>query len=52
MSSRTRSPSGGTENTVGPVAVPEDVGASLVLWLAAGGAGAFETIDGRASRGL
>ena len=52
MSSPTHSPSGGKANTVGPAAAPEDVGASFVLWLAAVGAGAVETIDGHASQGL
>ena len=49
MSSRTHSPSGGTASPVGPVATPEDVGASFVPWLAALGADAFETIDFHAS---
>ena len=44
MSSRTHSPSGGTVNMVRPVAAPKDVRASFVLWLAAVGAGVFETI--------
>jgi hypothetical protein len=52
MSSRTHSPSGGTANTLEPVAVTEDVGASFVPWLAAVGADAFETIDNYASQGL
>ena len=52
MSSRTHSPSGGTANTAGPVAVTEDVGASFVPWLAAVGANSFETIDRHASQGL
>lgn len=44
MSARTHSPSGGTVNMVGPVAAPKDIRASFVLWLAAVGAGLFETI--------
>ena len=52
MSSPTYPSSGGTANTLGPIAAPEDVGASFVLWLAAVGAVVFESIDGHASRGL
>ena len=52
MSLRTHKPSGGTANTVLPVAAPKNAGASFVVWLSAVGAGVFETIDGHASRGL
>jgi hypothetical protein len=44
MSSRTHSPAGGEVAVVGPVAAPNDVRASFVLWLAAVAAGVFETI--------
>jgi len=44
MSSGTQSPAGGEVAVVGPVAVPNDVRASFVLWLAAVAAGVFETI--------
>jgi hypothetical protein len=44
MSSGTQSPAGGEVAVVRPVAVPKDVRASFVLWLAAVAAGVFETI--------
>jgi len=44
MSSGTQSPAGGEVAVVGPVAAPNDVRASFVLWLAAVAAGVFETI--------
>ena len=44
MSFGTQSPAGGEVAVVGPVAVPNDVRASFVLWLAAIAAGVFETI--------
>jgi hypothetical protein len=44
MSSGTHSPAGGEAAVVGPVAAPNDVRASFVLWLAAVAAGVFETI--------
>ena len=44
MSSATQSPAGGEAAVVGPVTAPNDVRASFVLWLAAVGAGVFETI--------
>ena len=44
MSSGTQSPAGGEVAVVRPVAVPNDVRASFVLWLAAVAAGVFETI--------
>jgi len=50
VSSRIRPPSGGTANTLGPIVVPEDVGASFNVRLAAVGAGVFETINGHPSR--
>ena len=44
MNSGTQSPAGGKAAMVGPVAAPNDVRASFVLWLAAVAAGVFETI--------
>jgi hypothetical protein len=44
MSSGTHSPAGGEVAVVGPVATPNDVRASFVLWIAAVAAGVFETI--------
>jgi hypothetical protein len=44
MSSGTQSPAGGEVAVVRPVAAPNDVRASFVLWLAAVAAGVFETI--------
>ena len=44
MSSGTQSPAGSEVAVVGPVAAPNDVRASFVLWLAAVAAGVFETI--------
>jgi hypothetical protein len=44
MSSGTQSPAGGEVVVLGPVAAPNEVRASFVLWLAAVAAGVFETI--------
>jgi hypothetical protein len=44
MSSGTQSPAGGEVGVLGPVAAPNEVRASFVLWLAAVAAGVFETI--------
>jgi len=44
MNSGTQSPAGGKAAMGGPVAAPNDVRASFVLWLAAVAAGVFETI--------
>jgi hypothetical protein len=44
MSSGTQSPAGGKAAVLGPVAAPNDVRVSFVLWLAAVAAGVFETI--------
>jgi hypothetical protein len=44
MNSGTQSPAGGKADMVGPVAAPNDVRASFVVWLAAVAAGVFETI--------
>lgn len=52
MSSRTYPPSGGRATTVGPVVLPEMVGASFVLWFAVDGTGVFEAIGGYSSQGL
>jgi hypothetical protein len=44
MSSGTQSPAGGEVAVVRPIAAPNNVRASFVLWLAAVAAGVFETI--------
>jgi hypothetical protein len=44
MSPRTQSPASGKANVAGTVAAPKEVRASFALWLAAVGAGVFETI--------
>jgi len=44
MNSGTQSPAGGEAAVVGPVAAPNDVRASFVLWLTAVAAGVVETV--------